>query len=281
MSYLADVYKIMIASPSDVFPERNIVKEVLYEWNVINSEKYKLVLLPIGWETHSTPAMGDKPQIILNEQILKGCDLLVGIFWTRVGTATDSYASGTIEEIEEHITTKKPTMLYFSNSPVRLDSVNEEQYSKLLEFKQSCQSRGLYETFVNINEFKDKFFRQLQLKVNNDDYFRRQPIINNNENVSISTVPNVPNLSKEAKILLKEAANDLSGMVLKFRDSTGMSLQIGGHNYIQDMKPRTIAIWESALEELLNERLITEQGVKGEIFQVTKRGYEIADLISI
>lgn len=281
MSYLSSVYKVMIASPSDVISERNIVREVLYEWNVINSDKNKMVLLPIGWETHSTPAMGDKPQAIINKQILKDCDLLVGVFWTRVGTATDSYASGTIEEIEEHIKSGKPEMLYFSNSPVHPDSVDNEQYSKLQEFKKSCQSRGLYETFENVNEFKEKFFRQLQLKINDDEYFKEKSVINDEEVVSISTVPNVPNLSKEAKVLLKEAVIDSQGTIFKLKFIGGMRIQTHGQNFIEDMNPRTIALWESALEELLNENLIVAQGLKGGVFKVTQYGYEIADIISV
>jgi hypothetical protein len=225
--------------------------------------------------------MGDKPQTILNKQILKDCDLLVGIFWTRVGTATDLYASGTIEEIEEHIKTGKPAMLYFSNSPVHPDSVDKEQYSKLQEFKKSCQTRGLYETFESINEFKEKFFRHLQLKINNDGYFKEKSIINDEKVVSISTVPNVPNLSKEAKVLLKEASNDLQGMILKLRFIGGMRIETHGKNLIEGNNPRTIALWESALEELLNERLILAQGYKGEVFKVTRLGYEIAEIISI
>lgn len=103
MSYNATVYKVMIASPNDVSAERSIVREVLSEWNVVNADIRNQVLLPVGWETHSVPEMGDHPQAIINKQILHDCDLLVGVFWTRIGTATGTYASGTVEEIEEHI----------------------------------------------------------------------------------------------------------------------------------------------------------------------------------
>jgi hypothetical protein len=55
MSYKAEVYKVMIASPGDVNEERKIIREVLSEWNAVNSEMRKIVLLPVGWETHSAP----------------------------------------------------------------------------------------------------------------------------------------------------------------------------------------------------------------------------------
>ena len=50
MSYYARIFKVMIASPSDVTRERNIIRKVLYEWNAINSDSRKIVLLPVGWE---------------------------------------------------------------------------------------------------------------------------------------------------------------------------------------------------------------------------------------
>lgn len=71
MSYSAVVYKVMIASPSDVSAERSIVREVLSEWNVVNADVRQQVLLPIGWETHSVPEMGDRPQSLINKQILR------------------------------------------------------------------------------------------------------------------------------------------------------------------------------------------------------------------
>lgn len=70
MGYQATVYKVMIASPGDVASERSIVREMLNEWNIINADSRKMILLPIDWETHSVPEMGDRPQSIINKQIL-------------------------------------------------------------------------------------------------------------------------------------------------------------------------------------------------------------------
>jgi hypothetical protein len=67
MSYQATIHKVMIASPSDVAAERSIIREVLGEWNVVNADARKVVLLPIGWETHTSPAMGDRPQSLFQK----------------------------------------------------------------------------------------------------------------------------------------------------------------------------------------------------------------------
>ncbi|MGZ8907437.1 MAG: DUF4062 domain-containing protein [Methylobacter sp.] len=112
MSYSAKVFNVMIASPGDVASERAIIRDVIYEWNAVHSQSRNIVLLPIGWESHSSPEMGSSPQAIINEQILDKCDLLVGVFWTRIGTPTKEHPSGTVEEIEKHIESGKPAMLY-------------------------------------------------------------------------------------------------------------------------------------------------------------------------
>ncbi len=80
MSYHATVLNVMIASPSDVAAERGLVREIVHEWNAVHSYSRGIVLQPIGWESHSSPSMGDHPQHILNEQVLSKCDLLVAVF---------------------------------------------------------------------------------------------------------------------------------------------------------------------------------------------------------
>ena len=99
MSYKARVFRVFIASPSDVLLEREITRNVLEQWNSINSEREKIVLVPIGWETNAAPEMGRPAQDYINMDILDTCDVVIGIFWTRAGTPTRNAASGSIEEI--------------------------------------------------------------------------------------------------------------------------------------------------------------------------------------
>lgn len=278
MSYSAKVYNVMIASPSDVSAERGVVREVIHEWNSVNAFTRNTVLMPIGWETHSSPAMGASPQKILNTQILDKCDLLVGVFWTRIGTKTEDYESGTVEEIDRHISSGKPAMLYFSSAPVHLDSVDNEQYERLKSFRQSCQTRGLYHAYESLSAFRDDFYRHLQLKVNEDGFFSGAPAPE--QKILASTVP-VLDLSKDAKVILKEAAQDDSGVVLLVRYLDGTSLQTNGKNLITENNRREIALWEDALQQLVDAGLLIERGSKGEYFELTKSGYEAAENITI
>lgn len=279
MSYNAKVFNVMIASPGDVASERAIIRDVIYEWNAVHSITRNIVLLPIGWESHSSPEMGASAQTIINNQVLDKCDLLVGVFWTRIGTATSEYSSGTVEEIEKHIQTGKPAMLYFSSQPVAMDSVDLEQVQNLKLFKQSCQSNGLYESYDSHADFKQKFYRHLQLKVNEHTLFCDTVLASDSEIVESKV--NIPSLTTESRILLKEASVDSHGTVIHLRHLGGTDIQTNGKNFIQTTERREVARWESAIDELVYNELLVARGHKGEMFEVTNLGYQIADMIKI
>lgn len=100
MSFQANVLRVMIASPGDVAEERKAVTEEIHRWNDANAAVRRLVLLPVKWETHTTPQQGDSPQAIINRQLLDDADIVVAIFGTRIGTPTEEYVSGTVEEVK-------------------------------------------------------------------------------------------------------------------------------------------------------------------------------------
>lgn len=282
MSYEATVFTVMIASPGDVASERAIVREVLSEWNAVHAQSRKIVLLPAGWESHSSPDMGKSAQSIINEQVLDKCDLLVGVFWTRIGSRTHDYSSGTVEEIERHIASDKPAMLYFSEQPARLDSVDNEQYEELQRFKESCKGRGLYQTYDNHSQFKERFYHHLQLKLNQHPMFTAISAgSDNSNNFGLPAVTQLPNLSDEARRLLKEVSLDNHGTIMLLRHIGGTDLQTNGKNFIEDQSRRTVAKWEAALEQLKNEELVIARGSKAEVFEITERGFQVADHIEL
>lgn len=161
MSFEAQVYQVLICSPSDVQIERGIIEKAIHSFNALHSFDLKTALLPVRWETHTSPKMGDRPQAIINHQIVEACDILVAAFWTRIGTPTGVAESGSIEEIEEFIAQKKPVLLYFSDAPVALSSVDPNQYQKLNEFKENCKKRGLIESYSEVGGLSDKLHPHL------------------------------------------------------------------------------------------------------------------------
>lgn len=270
MPFKALAVPVMIASPGDVQRERDIVRSRLHAWNAANSIKQEVVLLPVGWETHSAPDLAGRPQQIINDRLLKDCDLLVGIFWTKLGTPTGKSASGTVEEIEEHLKAGKPAMVYFSSTPIAPDSVDAEQYEKLKEFKSWCSDKGLYETFGSPEEFERKFSDQIQIMLSSNPYLT--DLLGEPE--SVAAQPITPDLSQEAKILLQNAAAK-DGRIMKLRMSGGQFVQAGNQTFHGDNREQ--AKWERGLNDLINNGYAVERGFKGEVFDLTADGYDLAE----
>jgi len=165
MAYDSRVYRILIASPSDVLEEREAAVRVMQDWNDLNSNNRRVVILPLRWETHTAPEYNVRPQEAVNRRIVDDCDLVVGIFWTRLGTPTGEADSGTLEEIERVAKVGKPVMLYFSHVPVDPNRVDLKQMERLINFKERILSNALVETFGSALDFRDKFASQLELKI--------------------------------------------------------------------------------------------------------------------
>jgi hypothetical protein len=277
MSFTAKVYKVMIASPGDVPQERALVREVIHEWNSIHAEDKTLVLMPIAWETDSSPAMGGRAQAIVNKQVLKDCDLLVAVFWTRLGSPTGSSPSGTVEEIEEHLAAGKHAMIYFSSAPVRLESVDNQQYQDLMAFKQTCKERGLIEEYEDISEFRRKFSRQLAQTVLRE--FCDETVAPS-ATKGFSPRTNEIDLSTSALELLLEAVKDRHGRILKLDSMGGTFISTNNRQFIEPGNVRLAAKWIAALDELASAYLIRDESFEGHVFSVTNAGYEMADLLS-
>jgi hypothetical protein len=276
MPYSAVVYNVMVASPSDLGEERKVARKTIIDWNNLHSWARQIVLLPKTWEFNTTPTMGERPQEIINQQVLKNADLLVGIFWTRIGTPTGKAISGTVEEINEHIGLGKPAMLYFSSrAPQELLDI--EQLNGVKALKKEYQSKGLTYDFDSVENFQYQFQRHLAMKVN------EAPFVGLEESILQFVPPELkgPQLSQAARVLLKEASLGPSGQIMKLGFISGFSIQANHKVLNQDTSAREKARWTAALEELLANELVREIGHKGEIFELTQRGFEFADTATI
>jgi hypothetical protein len=289
----ASIIRVMIASPGDVGAERRLARDVVHEWNAVNAADRGLVLMPVLWETHASPAMGDRAQAIINEQLVRDSDLLVAIFWTKLGTPTGVASSGTVEEVESHLAANKPALMYFSSAPVRPDSVDEDQYRALRDFKASCRSRGLCEEYESVAEFKEKLTRQLAQTIIRA--FSGGPVAGSTlrQGVGLSgttiapppqprenLAPPLDRLAADARELLSEAAKDPNGTVLVLSAMGGDSIETNERNFIEPKSPRSEARWRQAVIDLTNERCLQQRDSRGEVFSVTAIGYRLADLLS-
>lgn len=282
MAYQAIVIPVMIASPGDVSDEREIIRNVIHDWNDVNASVSRVMLAAVGWETHSSPELGMRPQELINSRILKDCDLLVGVFWTRLGTPTGKSQSGTVEEIEEHVAAGKPAMIYFSSRPVAPESIDADQYAQVKVVREKWKGQGLIETYENISDFRQKFSKQLQLCLAKNDYLKGL-ILSESFDEQLNNIGTIQrdltySLSEEAKTLLKAAASRDDGTIMKMSYLGGRVIQAGGESFGGE-RGRQAAIWESALNELEDNGLVVARGYKGEVYELTHEGWNVADAL--
>lgn len=161
MSYQATIMQVLISAPNDIINEIRIVNEVISTWNAINSKNSKKYLDLISWKTHAYPQAGSTPQDLLNRQIVNETDILIAFFWTRLGSPTEDYQSGTVEEIEKLIIKGIPVMVYFSKQPVSLDSVDVEQYKLVKEYCNKLKDRALYGEYTSAEELRNILNRHI------------------------------------------------------------------------------------------------------------------------
>jgi hypothetical protein len=153
--------RIFFSSPGDVEKEREIARDVLEELQRLHGEEMGVNLIYKGWETDTYPAIG-RPQGVINQQIGE-YEIFVGVFWSRYGTPTGEAESGTVEEFERALESRDqddiPAVLfYFRQTPVELETIEElEQKIEVVRFrKQYGERAGLYETYTDVDEFKEK-----------------------------------------------------------------------------------------------------------------------------
>lgn len=142
----ATVIRILIASPGDVAKERDVVMECIHSWNAAHSEITGTLLEPVRWESHTYPESGDRPQAIINRQIVENGHCLIGIFGTRLGMPTGDALSGTIEETEIFRKAGKHVSLYFSTANVPRNA-DRGQLAALEDYQRERQQDTLYAEF--------------------------------------------------------------------------------------------------------------------------------------
>ena len=158
----ATVYRVLIATPSDIKErgDRAAVREAIMDWNAAGPMGETVFLEPVMYETHVAKDIGKPPQQIINEQILDEVDLAVGLFWTRVGTATENAEGGAVEEIKT-VAKNRPVILGFSQAPVEREQLDPRQFSQVKELEDEFRDEGLYFSYREQNELKNILRQEL------------------------------------------------------------------------------------------------------------------------
>lgn len=277
MAFDTRVIPIMIASPSDVEQERRIFSESIDEWNAAHGIGGQFILMPIKWETHSAPELGSSGQEIINERLLSKADLLVGVFWSRIGTPTNNSISGSVEEIESFFKAGKPVSLYFSTEPLP-QPIDNEQYSKLQKFKSWARERGLVEEYATKDEFRRKLVAKLPIVLRENNHIKRIVRAGIASKVSEKkSPPQFKNVDEDMLSLIEAAAASEHGMVLFHQTVSDTHIRAGEKDFTAGKPAREIARWRSAFERLRARSFIQAEGRDPNICVLTDEAYRLLD----
>src|SRR5215207_8284701 len=140
----ATSYRLLVSAPGDV-PSGDIesVMSTVARWNVIYGRQLGAVVVPVHWELHSAAEHGVRPQASLNTQLVKDADIVIAIFWHRLGSHTGEAESGTVEEINEAHENGAYVAILRCARDVDPRKVDPDQAERLSGFLDQIQSESL------------------------------------------------------------------------------------------------------------------------------------------
>ena len=151
----------MISCPSDVKTEIEIINKVVDNINDSIGMSMDIFVKTLHWSRNVMPEAGDLPQSIINKQILDKSDAIIAIFGNKIGSPTQHYESGTVEEIEKMIKKGKQVFVFFSDKPIRRSERDEKAEKKVEAFKKKYKNRGVYVEYSSDEEFSEIITRNL------------------------------------------------------------------------------------------------------------------------
>lgn len=163
MAQNVTLYNLLISCPGDVKTEVALIESAVEEFNELYAEPLGITIKTRHWSKSSYAQSGGKPQALLNAQFVNKCDAAVAILWTKFGSPTEEYDSGTEEEVEIMLQSGKQVFMYFSDKPIPPSQVNSDSYKKIQAFREKYKDRGVYFTYSSDEEFKKLFFAHLSL----------------------------------------------------------------------------------------------------------------------
>lgn len=85
-------------------------------------------------------------------------------------------------------------------------------------------------------------------------------------------------LSAQEREILKAAVQDKSGSIMRMSHIGGRTIQAGGRTFGEGSS-RDFAKYDSALTDLVSKGLVSAVGHKGEMFELTHAGWQLADAL--
>lgn len=129
---------VFIASPSDVAPERQKLREIIADLNQTVARHLGFVLDATGWEDLPPSVHEERTQELINPSVDKA-DIFILILWKRLGTR-DKRGFPTKEEFDRaydlYQRTQRPRIvLYLKSTPASLNDIEPSQLAKVQVFR--------------------------------------------------------------------------------------------------------------------------------------------------
>lgn len=175
MPRLVHLYSVFLASPSDVEQERSCVATAIAEWNARHGRDRSTYFELLRWETSVSAGFGHDGQEVINEQVGDEYDVLIAIFWAKLGSATPRAASGTLEEYGRALERFKRSeaveiAFFFKDVPVDFRNIDLEQVTAVKTFEKEVQAAGAL-----TKTFRDQEGLKLEIGLLLDRIARRKP----------------------------------------------------------------------------------------------------------
>lgn len=154
MAYPTLALHLLVSAPGDVpVEDLTVIRKTISQWNLAHGRVVGLTVLPVSWTDHAAAEFGERPQAILNEQIVEESDLAVALFYDRLGTPTGEAESGTAEEIKILVKAGKSVAVLVNSAPrAPLVGPMLEERRRLTEHLGELRKNALVFEYTNAGE---------------------------------------------------------------------------------------------------------------------------------
>ena len=262
-------FSVKIASPGEMAIKGAIAREGIYDWNACHSWETGRALLPLQVE-------GSCPGFPVTET-----DLLLVFVSTAQGVPSDASARATDEEIERQLKAGRPAVVYFSEARVDFAGANAQETRLLEQFKARYPAQAVVDSFKDEKEFRAKFSQQIETILRYHPHFQTDAEL---PGTLESGTPEparalAPSYSENAQRLLADACDDPEAYLARMKDARGIKIQVNGRQYVESGSAESAAKWDTAFEELLRGGLIRDVGCHGQLFQISRSGFEYLETL--
>lgn len=178
MVYQSLTQLMLISAPADL-PDRHLslIRKTINQWNLNYGRLMSTTVLPVSWSENAVPEFGNRPQALLNGQIVDGADSALAIFSDRLGTPTGEAESGTDEEITKLAEAGKSVFVLRNNCerPVTRGVSAAKEKERLESYLEKLEGKALIlsyadeaELIQHVNAMLSRFTSMHQQSIEDD-----------------------------------------------------------------------------------------------------------------